>query len=52
MIWECFYFMLPAYFANMAPIFVQNHLNFLAKPLDMGLSIKDKRILGDHKTWS
>lgn len=51
MMWNSFYFMLPAYFANMAPIFVQNHLKFLAKPLDFGKSFQGKRILGDNKTF-
>lgn len=45
------YFLLPAYFANMAPVIVKNIAKPLAKPMDFGKSWKGKRILGDHKTW-
>lgn len=44
------YLMLPAGFANMAPIFFKNKYKFLAKPVDLGLKFRGKRILGDHKT--
>ena len=44
------YFMLPAYFANMAPVLFKNHFKFLAKPLDFNRKIKGERILGSHKT--
>ena len=48
-----FYLMLPAYFANMAPVLVKDiHLfDFLAKPIDFGKKIKGKPILGSHKTF-
>ena len=45
------YFLLPAYFANMAPVIVKNLAKPLARPIDFGMSWKGKRILGDHKTW-
>lgn len=50
---SCFYFFLPAYFANMTPPLVRNAkiFNFLAKPVDFGASLWGKRIFGDHKTW-
>ncbi|PIN80305.1 hypothetical protein COV11_04295 [Candidatus Woesearchaeota archaeon CG10_big_fil_rev_8_21_14_0_10_30_7] len=37
------YFILPIYFANMAPIFLSK-LNFFNKPIS-------KKLLGSHKTW-
>lgn len=43
------YFMLPAYFANMAPVFVRK-IPLLKQPLDFGKSIGGRRIFGDHKT--
>lgn len=45
------YFILPAYFANMAPIVFKNFFNFLAKPIDLGKKFRRKRILGDNKTF-
>lgn len=45
------YFFLPAYLANMAPVFAKGHLELLARPIDGGRSFRGKRILGDHKTW-
>jgi CDP-2,3-bis-(O-geranylgeranyl)-sn-glycerol synthase len=44
------YLMLPAYFANMTPVLVKK-INFLHYPLDFNLKIKNKTILGTHKTW-
>jgi CDP-2,3-bis-(O-geranylgeranyl)-sn-glycerol synthase len=46
---QALYFFLPAYLANMAPVFAKN-LPFLNKPLDFGMFWKGKRIFGDHKT--
>lgn len=43
---KCFYFMLPAYFANMAPVISKNWFNKLAVPIDSG-----KNIFGDNKTY-
>lgn len=50
---QCLYFMLPAYIANMAPVFAQKLgiLKFLEGPVDGGKTIGGKRIFGDHKTW-
>lgn len=47
MFWlKCFYFMLPAYFANMAPVIVKDCCNKLAVPIDFG-----KNIFGNNKTF-
>lgn len=43
--------MLPAYFANMAPVIVKNFLKPLAKPIDMGIRLKGKPLFGKNKTW-
>lgn len=50
---KCFYFMLPAYLANMAPVFAQKLgiLKFLEKPVDGGKKWNGKEIFGSHKTW-
>lgn len=50
---QCIYFMLPAYFANMAPVFAQklSVLKFLTKPIDNGQGLKGKPIFGTNKTW-
>jgi CDP-2,3-bis-(O-geranylgeranyl)-sn-glycerol synthase len=45
------YFFVPAYLANMAPVLVQGRFRALAVPLDGGLQLRDRRVLGDHKTW-
>ena len=50
LILQCFYFMLPAYFANMAPIIVKK-LNFLNFPIDFDKKIKNKPIFGKNKTF-
>ncbi len=48
---KCFYFMFPAYFANMAPVIVKNWFKKLAVPIDSGKRIKGKEIFGKNKTW-
>jgi CDP-2,3-bis-(O-geranylgeranyl)-sn-glycerol synthase len=45
------YFFVPAYLANMAPVFVQGHFASLARPIDAGRTFRGRRVLGDHKTW-
>jgi hypothetical protein len=37
--------MLPAYFANMAPVIVRHWFGFLAKPVDCGKTINKVPIL-------
>ena len=51
MLLRVLYFFLPAYIANMAPVFLRKRFNFLALPIDGGRTLAGKRILGDHKTW-
>ncbi|MEA2038078.1 MAG: CDP-2,3-bis-(O-geranylgeranyl)-sn-glycerol synthase [Nanoarchaeota archaeon] len=48
---QCFYFMLPAYFANMAPVIAKNWLKFLAVPVDFGKKAGDREIFGRNKTF-
>jgi len=43
--------MLPAYFANMAPVIGKNYLKSLAIPIDMNKKLNKKPILGKNKTW-
>ena len=47
---QCFYFLLPAYWANMAPVLLRKKLIKMAVPIDRGKSWRGQRILGDHKT--
>ena len=42
--------MLPAIFANMAPIVFRKSFKKLAVPIDLGKTYKGRRILGDNKT--
>lgn len=44
------YFMLPAYVANILPPLIRKW-NILNVPLDFGMKLKGKPILGSHKTW-
>lgn len=50
-IFSVLYFMLPAYFSNMAPVLFKDSWPSLAKPIDGGRTFRGKRIFGDHKTW-
>jgi CDP-2,3-bis-(O-geranylgeranyl)-sn-glycerol synthase len=47
---KCLYFMLPAYLANMAPVIVKK-INFLNYPVDFGIKLRGKPLLGSHKTY-
>ena len=47
---KCSYLMLPAYFANMAPVMVKR-VNFLAYPVDFGREINKKPVFGRNKTF-
>tara|TARA_Y100000310_G_scaffold255534_2_gene263045 strand:- start:5865 stop:6404 length:540 start_codon:yes stop_codon:yes gene_type:complete len=51
LILQCFYFILPVYFANMAPVIVKKLFNNLAFPLDFNKKIGNKPIFGKHKTF-
>ncbi len=46
---EVLWFFLPALVANMAPVFV-THLSLFNVPLDGGLRLRGRRVLGDNKT--
>jgi len=48
---QSLWYILPAGFANMMPVFVKNHFKFLAVPVDFGKIIFGKPIFGSHKTW-
>ena len=52
-IFSCFYFFLPAYFANMTPSLsaTLGAFKFLGKPIDANREFQGKPILGNHKTW-
>lgn len=47
---EAFYFMMPSYFANMAPVIFKK-INFLNYPIDFGKKIFNKPLFGKNKTW-
>ena len=47
---KCFYFMLPAYFANMAPVIVRK-INLFVHPIDFNKKINNKPLLGKNKTF-
>ena len=47
---KCFYLMLPAYFANMAPVIVKK-INFLAFPVDFGAKLGNEPVFGRNKTF-
>ena len=47
---KCFYLMLPAYFANMAPVMVKK-INLFVFPIDFNKQINNKPVLGKNKTF-
>lgn len=51
LILQSLYFFLPAYFANMAPIFTSKYFPNANYPMDFGFKIRGKRIFGAHKTF-
>lgn len=50
LLYKSIYLLLPAYFANMAPVLFKN-INFLNYPLDFNKKIGQTKIFGTHKTW-
>ena len=48
---QCFYFMLPAYFANMAPVIGRGIFPRFNIPIDFNKKIKGKPIFGRNKTF-
>lgn len=47
---KCSYLMLPAYFANMAPVIVKK-INLLKIPIDFSKQIDNKPVFGKNKTF-
>lgn len=47
---KCFYLMLPAYFANMAPVIVKK-IDLFVFPIDFNKTINSKPVLGKNKTF-
>ena len=47
---KCFYLMLPAYFANMAPVMVKK-IGLFAFPIDFNKRIGNAPLLGKNKTF-
>ena len=47
---KCFYLMLPAYFANMAPVMVKR-INLFAFPIDFNKKLNKNPVLGKNKTF-
>jgi len=45
------YLFAPAYAADVMPILVRGRLEWLAKPIDGGLTFGGRPIFGSHKTW-
>tara|TARA_Y100000310_G_C20580310_1_gene762637 strand:+ start:395 stop:937 length:543 start_codon:yes stop_codon:yes gene_type:complete len=45
------YVMVPAYFANMAPVLTKRILSSLAKPIDGGMMLGGRPLFGRNKTW-
>ncbi|MBW2999309.1 CDP-2,3-bis-(O-geranylgeranyl)-sn-glycerol synthase [Candidatus Woesearchaeota archaeon] len=50
LILQTIYFMVPAYFANMAPVVTKNIFKKLAIPVDFNKKLGGKPIFGSHKT--
>jgi len=50
LILKVFFLMLPAYFSNMAPVFVKNKFSFLDVPVDFNKSFFGQPIFGRNKT--
>ncbi len=48
---QILYLLVPAAFANMAPVFVKNKFNFLDYPVDFRLIFFGRRLFGDNKTF-
>lgn len=50
-LFKCFYFMLPAYFANMAPVLIKGSFKELKVPVDFNTKLDNNTIFGRHKTF-
>jgi len=47
---KCFYLMLPAYFANMAPVMIRK-INLFSYPVDFNKRLGNKPVFGKNKTF-
>jgi len=47
---QCFYFIIPAYFANMAPVIVKK-IPFLVVPIDANKTLGGQPLFGRNKTY-
>ena len=50
-LFKCFYFMLPVYFANMAPVMIKGSFKELKVPVDFDTRLDGQTIFGRHKTF-
>lgn len=48
---QCLYFILPAYFANMAPVVAKNMFRNMAFPIDFNIRMGEHTLLGKNKTY-
>ena len=48
---QCVYFMLPAYFANMAPVVAKNMFRKMTLPIDLNIKLGKYAIFGKNKTY-
>ena len=48
---QCVYFILPAYFANMAPVVAKNIFRKLTFPIDFNIKLDKYTIFGENKTY-
>ncbi len=53
LILKSIYFVLPAYLANMMPVFFArlHWLEFINRPIDSGMKFRGQELFGNHKTW-
>jgi len=51
LLWSALYLMLPAYASNMAPVLVRKHFSWLAFPMDFGMKLGGRPVLGANKTY-
>ncbi len=50
-VWQVLYLFLPAYVANMSPVFARELLPSWSAPIDGGRTFRGLALLGSHKTW-
>lgn len=50
-LFQCLYFMVPAYLANMAPVMTKDTFHELKVPIDMNQKLDKHRLFGKNKTF-